>query len=87
MNVNQVSATYRIFGDGRLLYTSPLIHSGVSPVPIDIYISGIMSLRIEVEFQNGLWDVGGATNPGRNFDGGLTLGDFGGIRHATIVTR
>ena len=39
--------TYRIYGDGRLLYESPGMTSNVASMPIDIDVSGVVELRIE----------------------------------------
>lgn len=81
MELDQMTKVYRILGDGRLLYTSPLIHSGVSSVPIDIDVSGVMSLRIEVEITNGIFaEWGGEYRTINN-------ADMGGIQNATITTR
>ena len=44
------TATYRIYGDDRLLYTSPSIGSGTPPIPIEVDVSGVMQLKIEIEY-------------------------------------
>ena len=51
----------RIYGDGKELYTSPLIASGTKSVPFEIDISGNSLLTIKVEYANqinGGQDVG-----------------------------
>jgi len=49
MEWDQMTKIYRIFGDGRLLWTSPVIHSGTAPLPFDIDVSGVGQLKIELE--------------------------------------
>lgn len=47
------SETYvNIYGDSNLLYTSPLITAGQSPVEFDVNIEGIDKLRISIEGRN-----------------------------------
>lgn len=38
----------KIYGDGKLLYNSPEITGGVEPVPVDVDITGVLTLRIEL---------------------------------------
>ncbi len=38
----------KIYGDGKLLYISPEITGGVEPVPVDVDITGVLTLRIEL---------------------------------------
>lgn len=45
-------AIVRIYGDGKELYTSPLISSGTKSVPFEIDISNNSLLTIKVEFAN-----------------------------------
>ena len=57
------SFTVRIFGDGRLLYQSPLMISTQYPVPVEVDISGVDQLSIswatfdDVSSEIGLADV------------------------------
>lgn len=37
----------KIYGDGKLLYTSPIMKAGVVPAKFDIDISGVLNLKIE----------------------------------------
>lgn len=67
---------YRIYGDGRLLYTSPIFIPTTAPLPINIDVRGASRLKIEVELRHhrvsGGW--------------GATTGDsFRGIENAVIV--
>ena len=48
-NNHAVEIVYRIYGDSRLLYTSPAISDGTAPVPFEINISGVTRLRIEID--------------------------------------
>ena len=42
----------RVYGDGELLYDSPIMTKGVRPVDFSIDISGVDELKIEI---NGVW--------------------------------
>lgn len=42
----------RVYGDGKLLYDSPKITSGVRPVDFEVDISGVDEFTIEI---NGTW--------------------------------
>ncbi|MDR2183392.1 MAG: hypothetical protein LBE55_04385 [Clostridiales bacterium] len=77
LSFSQMTKIYRFYGDGRLLYASPIIHSAMSPIPVEIDVSGIMNLRIEVEFTNAQWNR-------LVLSGNATA--FGGIENARIVT-
>lgn len=39
----------RFYGDGRLLYTSPIISGGTIPIPFNVDISNVLLLQIHVE--------------------------------------
>ena len=79
MGFTEMTKVYRFFGDGRLLYTSPIIHSGASPIPVEINVSGVRQLRIEVDITN--------ATAGNRFISNANAGNFGGIQNAVIVTR
>lgn len=49
---NSTPAIVRIYGDGKELYTSPLIASGTKSTPFEIDISNNSLLTIKVEFAN-----------------------------------
>ena len=40
---------YRIYGDGVLLYTSPILVPTTSPIPVDVDVRGKIQLRIETQ--------------------------------------
>jgi len=54
--------TYRIYGNDRLLYTSPQISHGTPSVPFEVDISGIVHLRIEIDGTRNSFVVGSTTN-------------------------
>ena len=70
-----ITFEYRIFGDGRLLYTSPSIGSGSPLIPIDVNISGVSQLKIEITARNDRL----YSHHTRSFNG------FRGIENAVIV--
>lgn len=41
------SSWIKIYGDGRLLYTSPDVTGGIEPVDIDVDLTGVLTLKIE----------------------------------------
>lgn len=45
----------RIYGDGKLLYSSPTMTNGVKPVNFSVDINGVDELKIQI---NGKWDSG-----------------------------
>jgi len=55
---NNVELVYNIYGDGRLLYTSPIIRSNTVPIPMDINVNGVIRLSIELEVNH----VGGSNS-------------------------
>lgn len=63
---------YRIYGDGRNLFTSPIMHQAVSPQLVDIDVAGVNELRIEVVL------IGDPQ--------GINSSDYRGIENATVVT-
>ncbi|MCL2199068.1 MAG: stalk domain-containing protein [Defluviitaleaceae bacterium] len=65
---------YSVYGDDRLLYTSPIMHPRVSPIPIEVDVSGVRFLRIEIV----------ATSPGTT--GNSHIGQQRGVENARIVT-
>lgn len=42
----------KIWGDGKLLYTSPEMTGGVEPVKVDVDLTGVLTLKIEMTDQN-----------------------------------
>lgn len=38
----------KIYGDGRLLYTSPELTHGIEPVNVDVDITGVLTLKVEL---------------------------------------
>lgn len=44
---SKLCGTLKIYGDGKLLYCSPEITGGVEPVPVDVDITGVLTLKIE----------------------------------------
>ncbi len=43
------SVIFQVYGDGTLLYQSPVESSGSSPVPIDLSVAGVQKLTLVVE--------------------------------------
>jgi hypothetical protein len=43
------SGQVRFYGDGHLLYTSPIISSGTIPIPFNIDVSGVLIMHVHVE--------------------------------------
>jgi len=52
---NATSTQVRIYGDGRLIYTSPILSQGTIPVPFNIDTSGVLLMQIVVESTGGAW--------------------------------
>lgn len=67
---------YRVYGDGEILYTSPIFTPFTAPQSVNIEVSGVMQLKIEVEL---------TSNSGYG-DFALISGDYKGIENAVIVT-
>jgi len=68
------AVVYTIYGDGWEIYTSPIMHSTVSPIPIELDVSGVQILRIEVSTE------------ARHDTGLSNIGQQLGIENAIIVT-
>lgn len=47
------SVVYRVFGDNRLLYESPVVRGGDAPLEIKLPLRGVLLLRLEVDFADG----------------------------------
>ncbi|MBQ3055466.1 MAG: NPCBM/NEW2 domain-containing protein [Oscillospiraceae bacterium] len=45
-------AQIKFYGDGKLLYSSPIISEGTKSTPFDVSVSGIKLLEISVEYVN-----------------------------------
>lgn len=46
---NSFENTFKIYGDGKLLYSSPILTAGVKPISFDVDITGVLNLTIESE--------------------------------------
>ena len=46
----QGSVIYRVYGDDKLLYESPVQRGGDEPLEIQVPIKGVLLLRLEVDF-------------------------------------
>jgi len=69
-----VTVIYRVYGDDKLLYTSPLLMSHVSPIAMNVIVEDVLQLKIEMEMTNThSW-------AGRNMNNWL------GIENARILT-
>jgi len=47
------SVIYRVYGDNRLLYESPVVRGGDVPIEIKLPVKGVLLLRLEVDFADG----------------------------------
>ncbi|MGV3724674.1 MAG: NPCBM/NEW2 domain-containing protein [Actinomycetota bacterium] len=47
------SVVYRVYGDNRLLYESPVVRGGDVPIEIKLPVKGVLLLRLEVDFADG----------------------------------
>jgi len=63
---------YNIYGDGRSLFTSPIMHQAVLPQQIDIDVTGVSELRMEVVL------IGDPQS--------INSSGYRGIENATVVT-
>ena len=50
LNAARGASIFRVYGDERLLYESPPLASTAPPIPIEIDVTGVHLLRLEVEF-------------------------------------
>ena len=50
LNAARNASIFRVYGDERLLYESPPLASTAPPIPIEIDVSDVFHLRLEVEF-------------------------------------
>lgn len=48
----------KIYGDGKLLYTSPDFTAGVEPVDFEVDLTGVLTLKIERDYKASLGDYG-----------------------------
>lgn len=44
------SVVFRVYGDDRRLYESPLVRGGDRPIPISLDLTGVLLLRLEVDY-------------------------------------
>lgn len=42
------SATIKIYGDGKLMYTSPILKAGTKPASFNINVTGVLNLKMEI---------------------------------------
>ena len=49
------SSWIKIYGDGKLLYTSPDVKGGSEPVDFEVDLTGVLTLRIEAHKENALY--------------------------------
>jgi hypothetical protein len=70
-----VTITYRIYGDGRLLHAPPMLLSHMAPVSIDVDVRGVRHMRIEMEMINTNTGTGNTRN----------MNNWPGIENARIV--
>lgn len=47
-NSTDYKATLNLYGDNKLLYTSPELTKGILPIDFDVNISGVEKLKIEI---------------------------------------
>ena len=47
---DQGSVVFRVFGNGRLLFESPVLGGGDAPLAIAVPVKGVLLLRLEVDF-------------------------------------
>lgn len=69
---------YRIYGDGKQLYTSPIITPNVLPVQMNLDVTGVIEMKIEVTLTT-------VNTLGRDYKG-FADWDYRGIENAVIVT-
>ena len=79
---NSIEMIYRIYGNGRLLYTSPIMRNNTEPTPFEVDVSGVQELRIEVDVTN----LRISTVAADNSFGAHNQRLNGGIQNATIIT-
>ncbi|MFN3648838.1 MAG: NPCBM/NEW2 domain-containing protein [Armatimonadota bacterium] len=44
------SVVYRVFGDDKLLWESPIVRGGDAPLPVEVPLKGVLLLRLEVDY-------------------------------------
>ena len=71
-NNNDIDVTYRILGDGVLLYTSPTLRSNEPSVEARVNVVGVNELRIEFQARN-------------NSTSNLNFGTTNGITNARVI--
>jgi len=81
INAGSPELTYRIYGDGRLLYASPGMTANVAPIPIEVDVSGVIQLRIEAVL------TATTRQPSNNLAGWIgNQNTHRGLENARIVT-
>ncbi len=48
-NNSNYGAVLKIYGDDKLLYTSPVMKAGVLPLSLNVDVSGVVKLKVQVE--------------------------------------
>lgn len=85
---------YRISGDGETIYTSPIMTPKTAYISIDLDVSTVMELKVEIDLYSssdwyggsgfgGGWNGGGG---GVNYTGHPSPGEYKGIINAIIIT-
>jgi NPCBM/NEW2 domain len=44
------SVVFRVYGDDKVLFESPVVHGGDDPIEISLDVSGVIALRLEVDY-------------------------------------
>jgi hypothetical protein len=50
---NSGSVIYRVYGDDRMLYESPVVRGGDAPIDLKLPLKGVLLLRLEVDYADG----------------------------------
>lgn len=51
---NENSDTYlKVYGDDKLLYTSPVMRAGILPIDFNVDVSGVIKLKVQIEQPSG----------------------------------
>ena len=48
IEVRRLKIGLKLYGDGKLLYSSPVMTSGVHPIDFEIDLAGVLELKIEI---------------------------------------
>lgn len=64
---------YKLYGDGQLLYTSPKFTPSTASLPIEVDVSGVIQLKIELEYETELVGAVGMYNYSRGLENARIL--------------